>query len=224
MIYNHIMVFFITLLVLSLLRRAAPRLGLMDTPGAHHYHDRPTPMVGGLAIFTAFFFGVLLADVPLNSFRPLFLGCGILVLVGVLDDVHLSRPQPERGSGDQVLHAIAEMEPAGALGDPHDLVVQVVVPGGLPRRDGAREEGCPRRAVVRAEEELVGVGTPFVPYRDRLAAPDEFRPARAEVTPAAARQRTRPAISASRARSRSSCVPGLAPARRRTARPRPAAP
>ncbi len=88
MIYNHIMVFFITLLVLSLLRRAAPRLGLMDTPGAHHYHDRPTPMVGGLAIFTAFFFGVLLADVPLNSFRPLFLGCGILVLVGVLDDVH----------------------------------------------------------------------------------------------------------------------------------------
>lgn len=80
--------FFITLLVMALLRRAAPRLGLVDAPSAHRHHELPTPMVGGIAIFTGFFFGLLASDLPLGAYRPLFLGCGILVLVGVLDDVH----------------------------------------------------------------------------------------------------------------------------------------
>ena len=48
----------------------------------------------------------------------------------------------------------------------------------------------PREVIlsVRAAEELIRVGPALVPDRDRFAAPDELRAARAEVAPAAARQ------------------------------------
>lgn len=88
MLGNYLLMFAITVLVMRLLIHAAPRLGLVDAPSAHRHHDAPTPLVGGIAIFIGFFFGILAADLPLSTFRPLFLGCGILVLVGVLDDVH----------------------------------------------------------------------------------------------------------------------------------------
>ena len=44
--------------------------------------------MGGVSIFIGFVFGVLLLDVPLSGFRALFLASGVLVLIGVLDDVH----------------------------------------------------------------------------------------------------------------------------------------
>ncbi len=77
-----------TTLLLVLLRRAAPTLSLVDHPAAHRRHGVPTPLVGGVAIFLGCVFGLLASDIPLSHLRGLFLGCGLLVVVGVLDDIH----------------------------------------------------------------------------------------------------------------------------------------
>lgn len=72
--------------LILLLAPLARRIGLVDSPRAHKAHLGDVPLVGGIAIFCGFLFGVLALDVPLNDLRPLFAGSALLVIVGVLDD------------------------------------------------------------------------------------------------------------------------------------------
>jgi UDP-GlcNAc:undecaprenyl-phosphate/decaprenyl-phosphate GlcNAc-1-phosphate transferase len=69
------------------LRRLAPRLGLMDQPGGRKRHERATPAVGGLAIAL----GCALAVSGLGKLGPpeaaLALGGAILLASGGLDDL-----------------------------------------------------------------------------------------------------------------------------------------
>lgn len=69
------------------LRRLAPRLGLMDQPGGRKRHERATPAVGGLAIAL----GCALAASGLGPLGPpeaaLALGGMILLASGGLDDL-----------------------------------------------------------------------------------------------------------------------------------------
>ena len=73
---------------LKVLIHLAPRLNLMDEPGGHRQHEDKTPLVGGLAIFCSFLITVLWTDVPLSGLRALFAGSVLLVIIGVLDDMH----------------------------------------------------------------------------------------------------------------------------------------
>lgn len=86
--YTYLLMILVTVLALALLRQIAPRIGLVDSPSGHRQHQNPTPLVGGIAVFAGLLVGVPLAELPLEVFRPLLLGCGILVLIGALDDVH----------------------------------------------------------------------------------------------------------------------------------------
>ena len=83
------------LLLLWILSPVARHIGLVDRPRGRKSHARPTPLVGGIALFVAFAFALLACDVPLSPYRPLFAGALILVVVGVLDDFHelSSRPR-----------------------------------------------------------------------------------------------------------------------------------
>ncbi len=70
------------------LRGAAQRIGLVDLPGGRKTHVGQVPLVGGLAMFCGFALGALLLDVPLAAYRGFFAACGVLTIVGVLDDLH----------------------------------------------------------------------------------------------------------------------------------------
>ena len=73
----------------ALLRALVPvalRTGLVDRPSELKVHGKATPLVGGLAIFVAFAISVPTLSVGLTEFRPMLMACGILVVVGVLDD------------------------------------------------------------------------------------------------------------------------------------------
>src|SRR5262249_21070964 len=79
-------------LLTALLIRAAPRLGLVDSPAARKVHARPTPKGGGLAVYAA----VAVAACPepggLDRRRLLLLGVGLgVVVLGLADDL---RPLP----------------------------------------------------------------------------------------------------------------------------------
>jgi len=83
-------------------RRLALRWNILDRPTTapdRKVHSQPTPLLGGLAIFAAFFivvFGIvlfipdLLNSLPMKALAGVFLGSVVLMVGGMIDDI---RPQ-----------------------------------------------------------------------------------------------------------------------------------
>jgi len=94
-IIQSLAAFGFTLVMIVVLSKIAPRLGLMDTPSDRKRHATATPLIGGLAIMATLYFGALLwgeSNGFLIAVRDqealwVLLGCAIfLVLTGALDD------------------------------------------------------------------------------------------------------------------------------------------
>jgi len=83
-----LLAFVSTVLLLRLLVPVAHHINLVDHPGGRKTHHHPTPLVSGIAMFTAFAFSILMLDIPLSSYRMLFAGSLLLVVVGAIDDLH----------------------------------------------------------------------------------------------------------------------------------------
>jgi len=75
----------VTLLALMVLVRNAARLGLVDYPDARKRHSKPTPLVGGLAIFAGLVIAIALAA-PLAATTPILLAASAFALLGLADD------------------------------------------------------------------------------------------------------------------------------------------
>jgi len=80
-----------TLLLTPLIARLARRIGAVDQPRGRHAHRLPTPTLGGLAIFAAFWLAILVlrpwsGEDPLKLFG-LLSGAVLLVAVSVVDDL-----------------------------------------------------------------------------------------------------------------------------------------
>ena len=80
--------FVITVLMLGLLRPVANRIELTDRPTKRKTHAGNVPLIGGLAMFCGFVFAALTLDTGLTPYRSFFAAGAIMVIVGVLDDMH----------------------------------------------------------------------------------------------------------------------------------------
>jgi len=80
--------FGVSLYMGHLLQPVAKHLGLIDQPGGRKHHISETPLVGGIAVFLGFAFAILTLDISLAPFRSLIAGSTLLIIVGVLDDLH----------------------------------------------------------------------------------------------------------------------------------------
>ena len=78
--------------VVLLLARLAPRLGIVDAPGERKRHRSSTPLVGGLAIFTALLVVGWVSDVAANLIW-LLLALATIIAVGLWDDVREISPR-----------------------------------------------------------------------------------------------------------------------------------
>jgi UDP-GlcNAc:undecaprenyl-phosphate GlcNAc-1-phosphate transferase len=71
-----------------LIRRYALRRGIVDRPSEpRKIHTHPIAYLGGLAIFAGFLLAVVLFMPLSRQLAALVAGCGILVLIGVVDDI-----------------------------------------------------------------------------------------------------------------------------------------
>ncbi len=71
-----------------LVRRFALRLGIIDKPNeSRKIHKVPVAYLGGVAIFIGFLTGIVVYLSPNRQLIALMVGCLILVLVGVVDDI-----------------------------------------------------------------------------------------------------------------------------------------
>ncbi len=66
------------------LMRIATFLSLVEAPSAHRVHAQPTPVVGGIAMALAM---ALIVSLSLPQYLPLFMVLGLLMLVGIADDI-----------------------------------------------------------------------------------------------------------------------------------------
>lgn len=78
--------------------RLAWRWGAIDKPGdPRRIHTRPTPRLGGLAIFAAIFTATLLFLDPSRQLLGLLGGLSVLLVVGVIDDIRGVSPWVKLG-------------------------------------------------------------------------------------------------------------------------------
>jgi len=68
------------------LAHLARRYGLVDIPDHRKDHARETPLVGGIAIFGGLLLAALAAEGLLVQRDALFIGLGLLLLTGMIDD------------------------------------------------------------------------------------------------------------------------------------------
>ncbi len=94
--------FLVALVMTPLAARLAPRLGTMDQPGGRRVHTVPTPRLGGLPLFTAFFAALAVSllyprtdQYELLRLAGLFAGTLLLFLVGAYDDRREIKPLPQ---------------------------------------------------------------------------------------------------------------------------------
>ncbi len=90
---SYFLVFAGTLVLLPLLARLAVRVRLVDHPGRRKRHRGAIPLIGGPAIFVGFCLGGLLIADTLYPYRALYLGLGVLLVAGLLDDLNDLTPR-----------------------------------------------------------------------------------------------------------------------------------
>jgi UDP-GlcNAc:undecaprenyl-phosphate GlcNAc-1-phosphate transferase len=84
-----------TFLLTFVVRRLSVRLGAVSVPGPRSVHDRPTPSLGGAAMFLGFLLAMIVAS-RIPQFHEMFddssepfglvLAAGVMFVVGALDD------------------------------------------------------------------------------------------------------------------------------------------
>ena len=97
MIYKSIIVFFVTLLLVTLImpvvKKIAAHVGAMDIPDARKVHSKPIPRFGGLGIYIGFMIGYLLFFKPDTLMNSILIGSFFVILTGIADDIKPITPK-----------------------------------------------------------------------------------------------------------------------------------
>lgn len=83
----YVSAFLIAGMIIGLFRNHAAKVGLVDYPCERKRHRGEVPLIGGIAIFAAFFISLLISPLDIAHYVPLLVGGGALVMVGALDDI-----------------------------------------------------------------------------------------------------------------------------------------
>ena len=73
-------------------RAAARRLGVVAVPRADRWHERPTALMGGVAIYAAFAVGLAFDPVSFLPAFPVVMAATFLFALGLIDDIEPVRP------------------------------------------------------------------------------------------------------------------------------------
>ncbi|MCB1757817.1 MAG: undecaprenyl/decaprenyl-phosphate alpha-N-acetylglucosaminyl 1-phosphate transferase [Gammaproteobacteria bacterium] len=86
-VLSLVLPFFVCVTMIMVLRKTAVRIGLLDQPCQRKRHVGLVPLVGGIAMFTAFAISALLLFPAWSSLAMVSIAF-VVVALGVLDDIH----------------------------------------------------------------------------------------------------------------------------------------
>ena len=79
--------FLISLIIVPIIKQLAYHVEAIDKPNDRKVHSKPTPVMGGLAIFISFLIGcIFFAEVSVQT-MAILIGSIIIVLLGIFDDI-----------------------------------------------------------------------------------------------------------------------------------------
>ena len=79
--------FLITYLCTPIIKRIAIKLGILDHPKGHKTHAHPTPLLGGVAIYTGFVLGTLSSLDYNQALKGILVASTIILFLGLIDDI-----------------------------------------------------------------------------------------------------------------------------------------
>jgi len=82
-----IVTFTVCVILVPIIKRVAKHVGAMDIPDKRKVHSKPTPRMGGLAIFLAFLTGYILFANKTEQMNAILMGSFIIILLGIFDDI-----------------------------------------------------------------------------------------------------------------------------------------
>ena len=80
--------FLVSVLLVPIVKKIANHVGAIDKPDKRKVHTKPTPRMGGLAIFLSFVFGYILFAESNYQMMSILIGGFILILLGIFDDIN----------------------------------------------------------------------------------------------------------------------------------------
>lgn len=83
----------LSLVLVRLSSRIALRLGYVSVPRGDRWHTRPTPLLGGVAIYLAVIFTLFFFDHWDRQLLAVLLGASLLFFLGLVDDLVTTNPQ-----------------------------------------------------------------------------------------------------------------------------------
>jgi UDP-GlcNAc:undecaprenyl-phosphate GlcNAc-1-phosphate transferase len=95
---NYFISFGVTFLSMFALMPIANKLGLIDEPGGRKLHGRPTPLIGGVAIYLGVLVITLFTPDSLSHYSGLLTISLLVLVVGVADDIFDLRVSTRLGS------------------------------------------------------------------------------------------------------------------------------
>jgi len=87
-----LMAFFLTAVMLPIVRQASVKLGVMDQPDHRKIHQKAMPLMGGLAIFVGFWITVLVTQPLTREIAAFGVGSIVILVAGIWDDKKNIRP------------------------------------------------------------------------------------------------------------------------------------
>ncbi len=79
--------FLAALFITPIVRAFAFRMESVDVPDERKIHSTPTPLMGGVAIYLAFAFAVMVNNLYSPEIKGVALGATVIILMGMLDDI-----------------------------------------------------------------------------------------------------------------------------------------
>lgn len=93
LILSCIVAFCVTGACIILLKPIAIKIKLQDWPGGRKQHKHPTPLIGGVGMFTGFCFALLTLAHSMQAYRGFLGASALLMFVGILDDMRELSPK-----------------------------------------------------------------------------------------------------------------------------------
>src|SRR5215212_7257192 len=82
----------LSLIFTYLVRSGAHRFGIVAAPRKDRWHQKPTALMGGVAIYASFALGWLLFERSIHCSYPILIAGTILFITGVVDDLVQLKP------------------------------------------------------------------------------------------------------------------------------------
>lgn len=79
--------------IMPFIMKIAVKVGAVDIPRGRHIHKKPTPKLGGLAIFFGFLLGYMIFGEHSEQMNSVLIGSFAIVITGMIDDICELKPK-----------------------------------------------------------------------------------------------------------------------------------